>query len=247
MNADNILFHPHYTGDLMTDPQSKAAKERGELGETCKKRLVKVFVEERYGRESSIENKYIKKGLETEEECISLYSRIKKTLYFKNVITISNEFLIGTPDFGDNRDIKKSTVIFDTKSCWDLNTFWTAKSGTINKDYYWQIQAYCALTGAEKGILAYCLINTPAPLIYDEQRKLQWKMGVINPDKDETYQQACAEIEKNMTFDDIPLEEKMFEIQINRNDADIERLYERIRQCREYMSRHLFQQELKAA
>lgn len=238
MNADNILFHPHYAGDLMTNDRSGKG-----MGETCKKRLVKVFVEEKYGREDKLENKYIKKGLQTEEDAITLYSRVNKTIYFKNTETISNDYLIGTPDLSDHKnDIRKAKTIIDLKSCWDLFTFWNARTGAINKDYYWQIQSYLALTGAEKGILAYCLINTPDVLIYDEKKRLQYKMGVIS-DSDPNYIEACAAIDHNMTFDDIPLNERMFEIQINRDDNAIQLLYERIKKCREYMNNHLFIRE----
>lgn len=233
---DKILFHPSSCGELMTEARSKTEI----LSETCKKRLVKVFVEEKYGREVELENKYIKKGLQTEEDAITLYSRIKKQVFFKNESYLVNDFLIGTPDFGDEKEISKSKVIIDTKSCWDLFTFWNAKTSDTNKAYYWQLQSYMALTGATKGIIAYCLINTPPALIYDECRKLQWKMGVSNPETDKDYIEACEKIEKNLTYDDIPMEERMFEVEIPRNDSDIERLYERIKQCREYMDKYLF-------
>lgn len=274
MNADNIKFHPHYSGELLTEAkETKTVHKKhgieissqrfykylnageieglttdkvgtGEtLSDTCKKRLTKVFVYEKYGRTDDLENRYIKKGLRTEEDCITLYSRLKKKVFFKNEQILSNDFLIGTPDLGDNKEILKSKVIIDTKSCWDLNTFWSAKTDSkVNPHYYWQIQCYLALTGAEKGIIAYCLIDTPHELIFDEKRRLQYKMGVIS-DSDKNYIDACAEIDRNMTYNDIPMSERMFEIEIPRNDEDIERIYARVKQCREYMNQHFFANE----
>lgn len=77
-NADNILFHASSSGNLMVEPREKAAKERGDLSETTKKFLIEVFVENKYGREKEISNKYIEKGLKVEQDAITLYSRHTK-------------------------------------------------------------------------------------------------------------------------------------------------------------------------
>lgn len=42
-----------------------------------------------------------------------------------------------------------------------------------------------------------------------------------------------------MRFDDIPMEERVLEFVILRNDADIERLHNRVEQCRRYMAEEL--------
>lgn len=290
MNADNILFHPHYLGEIMTEPQGKSnydkwteacfnvgkyesqyadmknketataqkkkkqieetrelikqldsVKDEFQPSETCKKRLVKIFIESFYGRERDIENKYMKKGLQVEEDAITLYSLNKRTPYFKNTQTLKNEFLEGTPDFGDNRVITLSKTIIDTKASWDLFTFWNARTTALDKMYHWQGQGYCDLIpSANKCVIAYCLIDTPADLIFDELKRLQWKMGVINPETNELYKEAAAKIEKNMVYGDIPRKEKMFEIVVERNDEDIERAHKRIADCREWMNKNLY-------
>ena len=101
-----------------------------------------------------------------------------------------------------------------------------------------------ALTGAKSAKLVYCLVNTPEALIYDEKNKLKWKMGVINPDTDEQFQMACDAIDKDSIYDDVPMDERCVEILIERNDADIERLYNRIKDCRIYMNEFLFKTTL---
>lgn len=218
----------------MTEPQKKSET----ISETTKAYLVEVFVNEKYGRKSNLTNKYVTKGLEVEEDSLTIYSRFKKEIFFKNEEWLKNEFISGTPD------IICDTKVIDIKSSWDIFTFFKNNGGKLNKDYYWQLQCYMALTKKNDSTLAYCLTNTPDMLIQDEKRKLMYKMGVID-DVNEDFQKACAELDKLMTYDDIPLKEKVVEIDIQRNDIDIKRLYERVELCRDYMNTELFKKELQ--
>lgn len=231
MDANNILIRCSSLGKIMTEPRDK--KEL--LSETCKKELVKIFVTAKYGREKDIQSKYTNKGLMVEEDSLTLYSRFKKQIFFKNEDRLKNEFISGTPDVLPEED----RVVKDIKSSWDIFTFFAAENSAIKKEYYWQIQGYCELTKADSGRLAYCLINTPDMLIQDEKRKLQYKMGVID-DANLDFQQACEKLEKLMVYDDIPLEEKVLEMDIPRNDQHIEKIHERVIECREWMNEYLF-------
>jgi hypothetical protein len=105
----------------------------------------------------------------------------------------------------------------------------------LNDKYYWQLQAYMALTGASTSQLVYCLVNTPDSIIYDECRKLAWKMGLIDGDTSPEYIEACNEIRRNHTFEDIPKEQRIKIINIDRNDSDIQRMYQRIVDARKFI------------
>lgn len=224
-------FHPSSLGLIMTDARSGPG-----LGETCKDHLMDCYVKERYGREKDISNKYIDKGNMVEEDSITLYSREKKEYFTKNDKQVSNEFLIGTPDVFTGPEIMKAIRVKDFKSSWDIHTFFHVMAKPINKRYWWQIQGYCDITGAEGGDLIYCLNNTPEPLINDEKRRLAWKMGVIDPDASELFQEACIAIEKEMTFDDIPLKERWIAFAIQRDQKLIDKSHERIIECREFLA-----------
>lgn len=240
MSADQIKFRASSIGKLMTEPRSGKG-----LSETTKKYLVEVFVNEKYGREKDIENKYITKGLMCEEDSLTLYSRHKQFFYTKNQETIENEFIKGTPDiilYDKTHEVYEAATVVDVKSSWNIFTFFSQSPDALNKDYYWQIQSYCALTGAKSGLLAYCLIDTPEILIGDEKRKLLYKMGVATEDN-ETYAEACDEIDRLSRYSDIPMRDKVIEIPIERNDTDIERIYQRVKDCREYMNMNLFKLE----
>jgi len=234
-NANNILFRSSSNGLLMTEPRSKSEL----ISETTKGHLIDVFVSNKYGREDDIQNKYITKGLEVEEDSITLFSRHTKTFYKKNEERIYNEFVAGTPDLYEGDGIKSASMVIDIKSSWDIFTFFRNTPEKLNKLYYWQLQSYMWLTGAKSAKLVYCLTDTPLPMIEDEKRRLMWKMGVAtseNPD----YLEACEKLEKNLLYPDIPIKERVKVFDIERNDVDIERLKQRVIQCREWMNENLF-------
>lgn len=227
-----ILFRASMAGTLMTEPLRKSET----LSETTKNYLTEVFINEKYGRKKDVENKYIKKGLAVEEDAITLYSRVTKTFFLKNELRINSDYICGTPDIFIGDDILSATEIIDIKSSWDIFTFYGAKTKPLNQNYYWQLQCYMALTGATSARLAYCLVDTPQGILFDELSRLRWKMGVVNPETDENYKSACEELERLARYDDIPMPERVYEVVIKRNDTDIERLYSRIKECRLFLA-----------
>lgn len=231
-------------GKIMTEPQAKAAKDRGDLSETAKSHLIELYVEHHYGRTKEITSKYMEKGKECEEDAITLYSRLRKTFFKKNTERLTNMHITGEPDLYIGKDILFADRIIDTKSSWDLHTFIKAKLDDVNKDYYWQGMGYMALTGAKHFTLAYCLINTPVSLILDEKRKLAYRMDVIDDFGRPDYVEACKRLEHNMIFDDIPLSERMFEIQIERDHEAIFKIYDKVNKCREWISQTFYPSDL---
>lgn len=189
--------------------------------------LAQLYVENKYGREKEIESKYLKKGTQAEEDSLTLYSRYLNKIFVKNEKWYQNKFITGTPD------IVHKGIVHDIKTSWDLFTFFANTDSEVKDDYYWQLQGYMALTGAEKAKLAYCLVNTPFGLIEQEKRSLMYKTG-LNED-DPIHREACKEIEKLCVYDDIPLEERVIIQDVERNEEDIAKIYERVEQCRAWM------------
>lgn len=219
-------------------PFLESRKDIIELSKSCKTHLIDVFVSNKYGRNTNVHTKYTTKGLMVEEDSMTLYSRFKKEFYKKNEKYFTNDFLRGTPDIIDY----DQSLIIDIKSSWDIFTFYRNLAGDLKNIYYWQLQAYMALTGMKRAKLAYCLIDTPAPLIHAQKRKLMYDMGLrdIDDNMNLDFMKGCEEIDKLSIYDDIPMDEKVLEIYVERNDHDIERMYERIVQCRKYMNENLF-------
>lgn len=219
---------------LMTEPKLKADKEAGNLSETTKSYLIDLFVEEKYGREQDIFNKYMQKGLMVEEDAITLYSRVKKSFYKKNEERLENEFIKGTPDLFVGESINQADEVIDIKSSWDIFTYYRNFVKDIPQAYYWQLQGYMALTGAKTSRLAFCLVDTPEVMINDEKRKLMWKMGVAT-DMDDAYIEAADRLERAMKYGDIPISQKVCEFIIDRDEAAIDKIYIKVSKSREYL------------
>jgi hypothetical protein len=208
----------------MTEPRSKSEV----LSETCKTYLQEVFIREKYGRKKDVSSKYMEKGTLVEEDSITLLSIFYNTFYKKNERNFQNEFISGTPD------IILEEKIIDIKSSWDIFTFFNSKKDVLNKSYYWQLQGYMALTGCKEAELVYCLVDTPKHILESEKRSLAYKLGVGSEDNQKS-KYLFENIEKNGTFSDIPIEEKIFIQKIEKNDSDIEKMYKKIEICRDYL------------
>lgn len=221
---NNIQFRASGVGNLMVEPRSKSET----LSETTKTHLVDIFVSENYGRRNDIHSKYIDKGNAVEEDGITLYSRASKTFFKKNEEHLSKGLVKGTPDLYLGESIQNANKIIDIKSSWDIFTFFRAKNAPINKLYYWQLQAYMYLSEASSASLVYCLIDTPENI-------LNYEKGKVRGDEE-----ACEELDKLHTYSDIPMNERFFEIGINRNDDDIEKMLKKCVDAIEYMNEKFY-------
>lgn len=235
MDFSNTLFRCSSLGHLMTEPRNKGDREAGNLSETAKTNLIDVYVSNRYGRNTDIQNKYIQKGLLVEEDSITLYSRVTKTFHKKNEMPLNNDFIKGTPDLYRGESINKADHIIDIKSSYDIFTFFRNYNSDLNSLYYWQVQGYMDLTGASSASVAYCLVDTPDQIINDEKRRLLWKMGVATEDN-EDFKQASAELDRLLTYSDIPLNERLIEFYVERDQDKIELMHRKVEKAREYLN-----------
>lgn len=258
IDVNEILFRCSSLGHLMVEPKSKSET----LSETTKTHLVDVTVSAKYNRHREIHAKQLDKGNETEEDSITVLSRITKKFFKKNEQHLSNEFIKGTPDLFEGESIQNATHIRDTKSSWDAYSFFRAKNKELEKNYYWQGQGYMWLTGAKHCSIDYVLNNTPWGLIESELRKESYNhvdnetpawieaQIISNHVYDEkTFKNYCdfrgiSESKEYVNtvikgFVEIPLKERHFNFEFERNDSDLERLKNRIIQSREYIKDHL--------
>ena len=252
-NAYEVLYRCHSLNDLMTGVAKKWSVEKSA---TCRHKLVKIYREIKYKRKFSFSNKYTEKGIQQEEEAITLYSRFKGKIFKKNKQRFENDLLTGEPDIIDKTE--RSTV--DIKCSWDLETF--PDIHDVNDPVYVdQGQGYMVLTDSVMHVIVYCLVNTPANLIVDAKRRLAWRFGIIDQETEE-YISECKELEKNSIFNledfrrqypyfefhndisqwdyDIPIEERVIEFTIKRDEDRISAIRTRLLECRKYMNDHLF-------
>lgn len=194
------------------------------LSQTTKTYLQEIHKEEIFGRRNEIRSKYLDKGIQVEEQSLSLYTEVTGELFLKNKERFNNEFITGEPD-------NKQGKIRDIKSSWSFETFPLYDTEITNKDYQWQLMGYMELTGLKESELVYCLIDTPEMLIEDEKRRMSWKLGMI-----ELPEELGEEIEKNLTYSDIPQEMRVKVFSLEFSQKAIDALYSQIAVCREYMN-----------
>ena len=250
---NNTLFRASQLGKLMTDARTKSG-----LSETTKSALLEVYIANKYKRYKEISNKYIEKGLAVENDAIDMWRRSRGEIVFKNEQMFVNEYIKGTPDLLIIDENDKCINVPDIKSSWSIHTFMDAVKDDICKDYYWQGQAYCWLTGAPKATFCYVLVNAPIEMINDEKYRLARRLNLIDPQGDPTFIKKAQSIERNMIYDmgqfmsdypdadleshrsewvyDIPVHERIHE-KIVEFDADaIAKLQERVPMWREYLN-----------
>lgn len=230
-SADEILFRASSIGKIMgkigltenqeleltglmakeklTDLQAKKLyyltdkKNNPELPQTIKTHLMDLFISSYYGRREEIENKFLRKGNECEEDSITLLSRITKKVYYKNTTPLADEHFSGEWDMDDSKLSKVITHTLDSKTSWSLHTFLRSSMSELNMDYFYQGHVYMALTGAKKHTVAFCLVNSTAEAIDLEKRYLSYKPGMMdaNGNPTEEYKKKCCQIEINHIFD----------------------------------------------
>ena len=142
-------------GKIMTNPRSK--KETLSAG--CKTYIKELVKEDLFGYKSTIDSKYLTKGIDLEDASIDLYNEVHGTLYLKNTERLENEFITG------ECDINAEDKIIDIKSSWSLETFPASPDDVNNKDYEWQLRGYMMLYNKPKAELAYCMVSTPDYLL----------------------------------------------------------------------------------
>lgn len=192
-------------------------KDEITLSEGAKTHLMDLYVSITTGRNTDIENKYIKKGLAVEEDAITLYSRIKKQMFRKNEEHLKNAFIMGTPDMWYGETIQTATKIPDVKASWDVYSFYRTFTKELIRLYFWQSIGYQWLTGARLGSIAYCLVDTPEPLIEAEIKRLWYKLG--QPiENDKNFIDCQLEVRKAMTYGDIDFRKRLLEYEVEWSD-----------------------------
>lgn len=260
MNFNHVLIHASAYSKLTTQPKAVADKAAGLLSVTTKTALREIFIEEKYQRRKEITSKQMTKGLLQEEEAITLYCRVSKKLFAKNLIRIENDYITGEPDLTDNEDIMKTEKGVDIKCSWSIFSF-PFPDDELSAAYKWQNQCYMFLTGAKFWATAFCLVNAPGHMIKDEKRKLYYSMN-CPADNDPEYLLKCVEIEKNMIFNmsefiaaeenknfdfdwpvvypewtfDVPLTNRVIEFIVERDETLIQSIAPTVEKARAYLN-----------
>lgn len=208
-----------------------------ELSETAKSYLKEVYMTYKYGKESlggSERSKYTIKGRSVEDQSIMMLSRIDGLPYDKNQERFTNAYLTGEPDILVRDENGNITKVIDIKSSWDGASLLSNIGNPLNPLYYWQVNGYMALTGATEAEVCYCLVNMPQEIIEGEKKRIFYTM---NPATEENvdYKKAIERLENAMTFDEIPIKERVVRFSMKRDEEIIQKIEKRVIQCREWL------------
>jgi len=146
----------------MTAPRSKSEV----LSETAKSYIKQLAKEYYLDYSTELTNKYVKKGIEVENQSIELYNQVFFTSYVKNEERVTKGLLTG------ECDIIAEDRIIDIKSSWSLDTFPMLSEDINIKDYQAQLDGYMYLYNKPFAEIAYCMVNTPEHLIGYENENI---------------------------------------------------------------------------
>jgi len=207
-------------GKVMTSPRSKSEI----LSQTAKTYVEEQVLQAKYGIVKTFNSRYTDKGNLVEDESIKLASDVLDLGFlYKNDEHFTNDWVTGTPD------VNTDDILLDVKSSWDATTFPFFATEIPTKDYYYQLQGYMWLTGKQKSLLVYCLVNTPLDMVQDEIRRAHWNANLLEESLD-----LIDEVQKRHNFDHIPDNRRVKVFEVERDDEVIEQIKERVELCREY-------------
>ena len=237
MNFQNTKIRCSSLSCLFTEPQSKADKEAGKLSKTAQSHLIEVYAREIWGVEKDIVTKQMQKGIEAEEEGITLLIRVDKKPYLKNMERRENGWISG------HCDIEDEDEIIDIKLSWDAFTFLPKLIETVDKVYEYQVQGYMWLWNKNKARIAYCLVDTPENIREGEKYRLLRSMDVVTEESPE-FLKAWQKLESNMKFGHIPPHQRVICHEVARNEEIIAKIPEKVEKAREFLAelhqKHLF-------
>ena len=207
-------------GKVITSPRSKSEI----LRQTAKTYVEEQVLLAKYGIVKTFNSRYTDKGNLVEDESIKLASDVLDLGFIlKNDEHFSNDWVMGTPD------VNTDDILLDVKSSWDATTFPFFATEIPTKDYFYQLQGYMWLTGKQKSLLVYCLVNTPLDMVQDEIRRAHWIANLLEESLD-----LIDEVQKRHNFDHIPDNRRVKVFEVERDDEVIEQIKERVELCREY-------------
>ena len=168
-----MKWHPSSLGKLMTTPKSKTEN----LSQGAKTYIRQVAKQDFFQYRVELDNKYINKGKDQEQDSIDLLNAVRFTNYKKNDVRIENEYMTGECDIlADDR-------VIDIKTSWNLET-WPATPGEAHdNDYEWQGRAYLMLYEREIFELVFCMVTTKDEFLNQWEQIDLHRVDHIAPEK----------------------------------------------------------------
>jgi len=168
-----MKWHPSSLGKIMTTPKLKGET----LSQGAKTYIRKIAKEDFFGYNTELDNKFINKGKDQEQDSIDLINLVRFTNYQKNTNRVDNEWLTG------ECDILLDDKIIDVKTSWSLET-WPATPGEAHdSEYEWQGRAYMMLYDKPQFELSFCMVTTKDEFLNQWENLSIHRVDHIAPEK----------------------------------------------------------------
>jgi len=102
-----------------------------------------------------------------------------------------------------------------------------ANSEKERSDYYWQVMGYLSITGAKKGTIIHTCVSYHPDIITQEIGRYLAKIRGLNIPS-EIVDKSINRIRNNMTFDDIPKNQRVATFTVERNEQEIELIRKKV-------------------
>jgi len=178
--------------------------------------LNKIWAEEVLSIRDVLLSKAVKRGVKQEDESIDLVNSVFDSKLKKNTHRLENNYLSGEPDLVTEKSI------IDIKTCESWHTFYYKSIQTATDDYFWQLWAYCQLSGKEQAFIAYTLPS------YDDETIAYQQSKTMDVDEEN-------QIYLNMNFDRIPKNKRIKIAKVDVSGVDSLKVEKYLDKCREYL------------
>lgn len=199
------------------------------LGETGKKYVREVWLQNKKGFRRFVDAKEMEKGKLCEKDAISLISRVDGKMYRKNADRVTSGYLSGESDviyFPDD-------IVHDTKCSWDALSFMNAE---FESRYEWQLRAYMHLYGVGRAGLRYCLVDCPESVYMKEFSRFCFYHGIVDETLPE-YRDEVEQFRRNLIYTDTGLyseEERVKSFYIDYDKTKNDYMLSRLEMAAEY-------------
>lgn len=217
----------------------EAEKERFVVCKANESTLRKIYSREKYGKcIQNISKDYMPQmmnGTLSEGESLKLASEVLSIKLRTSKKVVTNEFLKGIMDAYTGRSINKAKHVVDIKTAANYETFLDMLDITQEKTkYYWQVMGYLSITGAKSGSIIHTCVSYHPDIITQEINKYLLRIRGLNIPK-EKVDYRIEKIRNNLTFDNIPKNERIIKITIDRNDDDIQLIHDKVIVFRKFL------------
>lgn len=174
-------------------------------------------------------------GILKEPYAISLIDKIAGIRLYRNKAKSKNDFVHGIVDALDEETLEESEMIHEIKTTSDRIKFNFRRGYPLDKQRYLQVQGYLAISGKEKALIHFCLVDY-AESVIKEQKILHLdrfkKTGApLIEFSDYWEKQELLMRHKNLKDKD-----RLFTCPVERDEEAIEKIYKKVVDCRTWIT-----------